>query len=144
MDKLDRFGEKMDLIVSDQELKAKIDTLRHKNEEYQNKVQELSEAKYALEKQIWNHDKEMRTKCEVINDQSRKLAELEKKTNSSCIIGQIGEENVRQVLQGLKDHWGPGFDFVKTSSTPDSGDFLLNISVRVQGFAKRTFTILID
>ena len=111
MDKLDRFGEKMDLIVSDQELKAKIDTLRHKNEEYQNKVQELSEAKYALEKQIWNHDKEMRTKCEVINDQSRKLAELEKKTNSSCIIGQIGEENVRQVLQGLKDHWGPGFDF---------------------------------
>ena len=32
-------GEKMDLIVSDQELKAKIDESRQKNEGYQNKIQ---------------------------------------------------------------------------------------------------------
>ena len=144
MDKFDRFGEKMDLIVSDQELKAKIDESRQKNEGYQNKIQELSNEKYALEKQIWNHDKEMRGKCETITEQSKKIVELEKKTNNSCIIGQIGEENVLQVLQGLKEHWGPGFDFEKTSATPFSGDFLIRIAVRVQGFTKKMFTILVD
>ena len=86
----------------------------------------------------------MRSKCEVIQDQSQKIIVLEKKTNNSCIIGQIGEENVRIVLQSLQEKWGDGFHFEKTSSTPYSGDFLINISVRVSGFAKKAFSILVD
>ena len=40
-----------------------------------------------------------------IDEQQVKITEFEKKTNNSCIIGQIGEENLRQVLEGLKHHW---------------------------------------
>ena len=113
------------------------------NEELFEQILSLERQKRAFEVEKMQTKTEYCDAMKRIDEQQVKITEFEKKTNNSCIIGQIGEENVRQVLEGLKHHWGDGIDYERTSGDAFSGDFLLHVRTTVAGCDK-VFTVLID
>ena len=77
------------------------------NQELLEQILSLERQKRAFEVEKMQTQTEYCDAMKRIDEQQVKISEFEKKTNNSCIIGQIGEENLRQVLDFLHAHQQP-------------------------------------
>ena len=142
---LERLGEKVEVIVADEEVRAK-------NDEYLNQIRALEQQKVRLSEELRECNQRFREQAQTVCTQSAKISEQESelrewatKGSKSHTIGVDGEATLVKSIELLRDQFGAGFTFRHTAKENHSGDIIIEIGVKKklpQG--KHQFSILVD
>ena len=137
MGKLDKFEEKMGLIVSDQEIRAK-------NEQYLNDLRVGDAKRVALERELVDVKDDLLTRSKTvivlqekigelqgkIGELEREIGEYKSKVSKSHTICVNGESDLVSEIERLQMCYGDGFTFKYTALDKHSGDVICSIQVR--------------